>query len=49
MEGLARNGFDDYISLKWEKSTTCGAHLPDGEAALAFFPGYIKQFGTFGS
>jgi sugar phosphate isomerase/epimerase len=49
MEGLAQHGFDDYISLKWEKSATYGAHLPDGEKALAFFPGYIKQFGTFGT
>jgi sugar phosphate isomerase/epimerase len=44
---LVKNGFDGYISLKWEKSSWFGAHLPDGETALAYFPGYMRKFATF--
>jgi sugar phosphate isomerase/epimerase len=47
LNALAKNGFDDYVSLKWEKSNTYGAHLPPGEEALAHFPGFIRAFGHF--
>jgi hypothetical protein len=47
LNALAKGGFDDYVSLKWEKSTTFGAHLPPGEEALAHFPGFISAYGHF--
>jgi sugar phosphate isomerase/epimerase len=47
LDALARNGFKDYVSLKWEKSSTFGFHLPPGEDALAHFPGFIRAWGHF--
>lgn len=47
LDALAKGGFDGYVSLKWEKSTTFGEHLPPGEEALAHFPGFISAFGHF--
>jgi sugar phosphate isomerase/epimerase len=44
---LARLGFDDYVSLKWEKSSRFGHHLPSSESALAHFPQYMRQFDVF--
>jgi len=46
---LARLGFDDYVSLKWEKSSRFGHHLPSSESALAHFPEYMRQFDVFAS
>jgi sugar phosphate isomerase/epimerase len=45
---LASLGFDDYVSLKWEKSARFGHHLPSSESALEHFPGYIRQLGVPG-
>ena len=42
---LAQHGFDDFVSLKWEKSARFGHHLPPFEAALAHFPTFMRQFG----
>ncbi len=47
ISGLVRNGFDGYISLKWEKSSWFGDHLPDADWALGFFPDYIRQYAEF--
>jgi len=45
---LAHLGFDDYVSLKWEKSSRFGHHLPSSESALSHFAEYMRQFGVFG-
>jgi sugar phosphate isomerase/epimerase len=45
---LARHGFDDYVSLKWEKSSRFGHHLPSSESALAHYAQYMRQIGTSG-
>ncbi|HEX8967996.1 MAG TPA: sugar phosphate isomerase/epimerase [Chloroflexota bacterium] len=45
---LSRLGFDDYVSLKWEKSSRFGHHLPSSESALAHFPEFMRQFGVPG-
>jgi sugar phosphate isomerase/epimerase len=39
---LARLGFDDYISLKWEKSSRFGHHLASSESALEHFAVYMR-------
>ena len=44
---LARRGFDDYVSLKWEKSSRFGHHLPSSESALEHYATYMRQFGVF--
>lgn len=41
---LARGGFADYISLKYERSAIYGLHLPPAQLALEHFPGFIRQF-----
>ena len=41
---LAEHGFDDYVSLKWEKSSRFGHHLPASEAALTHYAQYMRQF-----
>jgi len=46
---LSRLGFDDYVSLKWEKSARFGHHLPSSESALVHFPQYMRQFDVFAS
>jgi hypothetical protein len=46
---LAHLGFDDYVSLKWEKSSRFGHHLPSSESALSHFAEYMRQFGVFGT
>jgi sugar phosphate isomerase/epimerase len=46
---LERNGFDGYVSLKWEKSAIFGHHLPPGEEALEAFPAFMQQFGVLGN
>ncbi|MBV9582578.1 MAG: sugar phosphate isomerase/epimerase [Chloroflexi bacterium] len=43
---LAQHGFDDYVSLKWEKSARFGHHLPSSESALEHFPSYMRQLGV---
>lgn len=43
---LSRLGFDDYVSLKWEKSARFGHHLPSSESALEHFPRYMRQLGV---
>jgi sugar phosphate isomerase/epimerase len=45
---LARNGFADYVSLKWEKSARFGHHLPSSESALEHFPRYMQELGIAG-
>ena len=45
---LSRLGFDDYVSLKWEKSSRFGHHLPSSESALEHFAQYMRQLGIFG-
>ena len=45
---LARLGFDDYVSLKWEKSSRFGDHLPSSESALEHFPQYMRSLGVPG-
>jgi sugar phosphate isomerase/epimerase len=45
---LASLGFDDYVSLKWEKSARFGHHLASSESALEHFPRYIHQLGVPG-
>jgi sugar phosphate isomerase/epimerase len=45
---LSRHGFDDYVSLKWEKSSRFGHHLPSSESALKHFAQYMRQFSEFG-
>ncbi len=47
MSALAANGFDGYVSLKWEKSAWYGAHLPTPESALEAFPAYITGLPGF--
>ena len=47
LERLALLGFDDYVSLKWEKSSRFGHHLPSSESALEHFAQYMRQFGVF--
>jgi sugar phosphate isomerase/epimerase len=47
LDGLARGGFDDYITLKYERSATYGRHLPPAPLALEHFPGFIGQFPGF--
>jgi len=42
---LRAGGFDDYISLKYEKSADYGWHLPPGIDALDHFPGFLAGFG----
>ena len=44
---LSRLGFDDYVSLKWEKSSRFGHHLPSSETALTHFAQYMRQFNEF--
>jgi sugar phosphate isomerase/epimerase len=44
---LSRLGFDDYVSLKWEKSSRFGHHLPSSESALEHFPRYLRQLEGF--
>jgi len=45
---LSRLGFDDYVSLKWEKSARFGHHLPSSESALEHFVQYMRQVGASG-
>jgi sugar phosphate isomerase/epimerase len=44
---LSRLGFDDYVSLKWEKSSRFGHHLPSSESALEHYAQYMRGIGTF--
>jgi sugar phosphate isomerase/epimerase len=46
LSSLSRLGFDDYVSLKWEKSARFGHHLPSSESALEHFPRYMRQLGV---
>lgn len=46
---LARLGFNDYVSLKWEKSSRFGHHLPPSESALTHYAQYMRQFNAFAS
>ena len=41
---LAQRGFDDYVSLKWEKSARFGHHLPSSVSALEHYARYMRQF-----
>ena len=41
---LSQRGFDDYVSLKWEKSARFGHHLPSSESALEHYARYMRQF-----
>jgi sugar phosphate isomerase/epimerase len=41
---LAERGFNEYVSLKWEKSSRFGQHLPSSEAALTHFAQYMRRF-----
>ena len=42
---LSDLGFDDYVSLKWEKSARFGHHLPSSESALTHFAMYMRELG----
>jgi sugar phosphate isomerase/epimerase len=44
---LSRLGFDDYVSLKWEKSSRFGHHLQSSESALEHFAEYMRHLGVF--
>jgi sugar phosphate isomerase/epimerase len=44
---LSRCGFNDYVSLKWEKSSRFGHHLASSESALEHYASYMRQFGVF--
>ncbi len=45
-EALAEEGFDGYVSLKWEKSARFGHHLPPGDQVLGQFAEFMRQFGV---
>jgi sugar phosphate isomerase/epimerase len=45
---LAQRGFGDYVSLKWEKSSRFGHHLPSSESVLNHFARYMRQFNGLG-
>ena len=47
LDRLSRQGFEGFVSLKWEKSARFGHHLPSSESALEHFAGYMRQFEVF--
>jgi sugar phosphate isomerase/epimerase len=48
LAALERLGYDDYMSLKWEKSSRFGHHLPSGESAVEHFAAYMRGLGVGG-
>lgn len=42
IEALAEEGYDGYLSLKWEKSERFGHHLDTGDVALQRFVEYVR-------
>lgn len=46
IERLREGGFDDYISLKYERSSTYGLHLPPGTKAFDEFPAFLARYGV---
>ena len=49
LAALERVGFDDYVSLKWEKSSRFGHHLASSESALEHFATYMRGLGVGGA
>jgi len=48
LAALERVGFDDYVSLRWEKSSRFGHHRPSSESALEHFAAYMRELGVGG-
>lgn len=44
---LAAAGFDDYVSLKWEKSPRYHQHLPEGESVMADYVALLTSIPEF--
>lgn len=47
LERLGDKGFNGYISLKWEKSSTFGQHLPSGEIALRDYMSTMRKYSEY--